>query len=316
MSNPSSGFRGDSLEAQNDLKLAKKAAAGDEAAREAVVRLLHPLIQRQTKTFCKRYCFEDHKEVRCTVEKEWARDTEEDALDCDLGHSSYAWMLEDLIKKLLIYKGSRDAKLSTYFYSIINSLPFYERWKDDRFKRRINIPTCIQDLSPLAEKIFRWMIDCHPVNMMAQKAKVSEEKIEEIADRIIGELTEEGKLYLLNASTHKKNLDTTSLTGFGQDKDDPESGHVMGDIPDESWDPAKDQLRLKIREGKNKLAPIEQSVLDEMVIEGRNAKDVLKSLVQNGMTIKEGVLPEEINLQQLFYFKRKTLAKLKRLSGL
>ena len=296
---------------QNDLELARKAAGGDPTAREAVSRLAHPLIQHMTGVFCKRFCFENRRYYRCTVDSGRGLQEKETPL-CDWGNHSYAWMLEDLTnpRQLLRYRGERGAKLSTYFYSIVHSSMFFERWKDERFKRRIRAPTYIRDISPLASKIFMWLKDGHAVERMSQKSKASVEKVEKIVDQIMVELTEREKLHLLDTPK------TISLTGFVRADDEEEDEEIEGDIPDFSWDPVEDQMSRLIADGWNKLNPVEQFVLEALVIEDQKATDILEALYRLGITLKEGVPAEKIDRQQLYYFKRVALGKLARLSGI
>ena len=140
---------------------------------------------------------------------------------------------------------------------------------------------------------------------MAHKAGVAVEKIEEFLERIIEELTIRGKLYLLTKTR------MTSMTS-----DDPEDEEdFQEDIPDHSWDPAKEQLREKVSRGWEQLTPVEQFVLEAMVIEEADANAVLDAIKRTGISIKEGAPPERTDRQQLYYVKRVALAKLARLSG-
>lgn len=221
-------------------------------------------------------------------------------------------MLEDLTgpKRLLAYTGENGARLSSYLHAIVHSLPFYERWKDWRFGRRIRIPAFIQDIAPIAGRLFLWMSDGRSLEWMAQEAKESVEKIESIAGRIIDELTARGRLHLLDAPK------VLSLTGLGKGDEEEDEKDVEAEVPDYSWDPAEVQMRDLIARGWKELTPVEQFVLEAMVIEERDAKDVLEALIRLGACIKEGVLPEKTDHQQLYYFKRTALAKLARLSGI
>lgn len=288
---------------QDDAALAQRAADGDDAAaREAVSRLAHPLIQKQTDRFCKRFCYNNHFHFRCPLFPDWGL-KEEDAPLCDWGNHSYTWMLEDLTsqQRLKVFSGER---LTSYFHAIVHSLPFYERWKDARFGRRIRIPLYIQSIAPLSGKIFFWMVDRQSVGWMAQQAQVSYEKIEAVAGRIIDELTERGKLHLLDPPR------TTSLTV------EEEAEDFQQDLPDFSWDPAEEEAIRKMNEGRKRLTAVENFVLDKMVGEDCEAAVILAALVRVGVSIKEDIPPEETNEQQLHYFKRRALAKLARVSGL
>ncbi len=292
-----------SLASQGDEALARQAANGNPVAREAISRLAHPLIQKQTERFCKRFCYNNHFHFRCPLFPDWGL-KEKDAPLCDWGNHSYTWMLEDLTgpERLKTFSGER---LSSYFHAIVHSLPFYERWKDSRFGRRVRIPPYIQCIAPLAGKIFLWMVDQQSVGWMAQQTHLAYEKVEAIAGHIIDELTERGKLYLLNSPR------ATSLTVEEEEGED-----CQRDLPDSSWDPAEEEAARKMREGRKQLTAIENFVLDKMVGEDCSAAVILAALARVGISIKEGVLPEKTNEQQLHYFKRRALAKLARVSGL
>ena len=55
---------------------------------------------------------------------------------------------------------------------------------------------------------------------------------------------------------------------------------------------------------------MEQFVLEALLIDEQEAMDVLTALKTLGISIKDGVPPEEVDRQQLYYFRRKALAKL------
>lgn len=311
-----SGPTDDRSGSQEDLELARKAAAGDEAAREAVSRLVHPLIQKKTNYFCKKHCHDHNRHYRCPLDYKWGLQ-EKDAPLCDLGNASYLWMLERLTapEELLKFKGIRGAKLLTYLSKVVDSLPFNEKWKDFRFNRHIDVPAYIQDISPLAGKVYRWLIDRHPLGLIAQMAGAPIEKIEEVFELIVVELTERGKLHLLD-NPNPKTIKAISLTGLGQDEEDPESNAVEGEIPDYSWDPAVEEVRRRKDVVWKKLTAVERFVVEKMVMEDHEAMEVLDALMLAEISIKEGVPPEKIDRQQLFHFKRETIKKLRRLLGL
>lgn len=296
-------------ESQDDIALIKKAVSNDASAKEAIAGIADPLIRAKTRKLCRQYCHENHFHFQCTVIPELAYKSW-DATLCDWGNHSYAWMLEDLCsaEHLSRFTGENGARLSTYLFAVINSLSFYERWKDWRFGHRIRVPSFIKDISPLAEKCFFWLRDEYPPESMAQTAGVSVKDIEDVLEQIINELTERGKLYVLVKTT------TVSLTSDNPEEDENDEAQI--DIPDSSWNPAKKQLQEMIIKGWDKLTSIEQFVLETMVIEEQDANDVLDAFKRTGITIKEGVSPDQINRQQLYYFKRAALVKLGRLSGL
>lgn len=273
-------------------------------------RLAHSLIQHQTEVFCKRFCNENYRHNRCTLFPDWGLQSR-DAPLCDWGNHSYAWMLEDLTKpsRLLAFTGQNGAKLSTYLFAIVNSKPFYERWKDARFGRRIRVPAFIRNISPAADRVYWGLADGHAIELIAQQANIQVDQAQAIADRIIVELTKREKLYLLDLPK------TSSMTGRGASEDEEDKEDAEQEIPDRSWDPGEEQAMRLLEQGFRRLTPVEQFVLEAMVIEEREANDVLATLVKLGISIKKGVPPEQINRQQLYYFMRVTQAKLAKLFG-
>jgi hypothetical protein len=51
-------------------------------------------------------------------------------------------------------------------------------------------------------------------------------------------------------------------------------------------------------------------VLEAMLIDGEDAEQVLAVLRRVGVSVKKGVRPEDLNRQQLYYFRRKAFSKL------
>ena len=131
------------------VALARDAAAGNDRARKKINELAHPMIAYQTDRFCKRFCAENKYLYRCSLESPWGN-APRDALLCEWGNASYGWMLNDLTSenRLTRFKGTHGARIQDYLYRIANSLPFYERWKDWRFGRRIRVPDYVKDIDP------------------------------------------------------------------------------------------------------------------------------------------------------------------------
>ena len=136
------------------LHIARIAAQGDAAARKIVNELVYNIIAYHNDRFCKRFCREHKYYYVCTLPKPWGSPPNDASL-CEWGNASYAWMLEDLTNpnRLLNYEGQHGARLNDYIYRIANSLPFYERWKDWRFGRRVQVPSYIQDMGPAAASV-------------------------------------------------------------------------------------------------------------------------------------------------------------------
>ena len=293
---------------EQHLELAKLAAKGDTAARAEVNHLAHPIIGFQTKQFCKRFCRENRFRYICTL-TDSAAIPPRDAVLCEWGNASYAWMLDDLTGagRLLQYAGTNGARLNDYFYHIANSLPFYERWKDWRFGRRVHVPTYIKELFPEAGRIFFALRAGDNVAEIAQKLSRAEAQVEEMCQTVIMVLSQRKKLHLLDVPV------TVSLTGDQPDEQDTETAQC--DIP--SYDEAPEQLeqRHRLAEAWAGLSPVEQYVIEAMVLDEQDATDVLRALQAMGISIKVGVSPEDTNRQQLYYFRRKTLARLAELLG-
>jgi len=285
------------------LELARLAADGDSAARAEVNHLAHNIISFQTSRFCKRFCRQNKYRYICTL-TEKPDLPPRDAIFCEWGNASYTWMLDDLTNgnRLLQYQGKNGARLNDYFYHIANSLPFYERWKDWRFGRKVHVPTYIQELFPEAKKIFYALRAGESVPIIAQKLHRDESQIEDMCQKIIMVLTQKKKLHLLDPPK-TISLDQT----FTDSESDADSGQM--DIPDYDDSPEMLEDKARLSQAWDKLTPVEQYIIEAMVMDEQDAADVLEALKKLKISIKEGVSPEATNRQQLYYFRRKTLAK-------
>ena len=182
---------------QQQLNLAKQAAADNSAARVEVNRLTHPIITFQTTRFCKRFCRENKYRYVCTLVEPKGVHLR-DAVLCEWGNASYAWMLDDLTSpgRLRQFSGKNGARLNDYIYYIANSLPFYERWKDWRFGRKVNVPTYIKEMFPEASKIFFALRAGENIPAIAQKLARSEQPVEAMCQQIMITLTQRKRLHL------------------------------------------------------------------------------------------------------------------------
>ncbi|HEY9050635.1 MAG TPA: hypothetical protein VIQ03_03765 [Gammaproteobacteria bacterium] len=289
---------------QDQLALAQSAASGEKNAREQVNAMVQPLIDFQTSRFCKRFCNENQYLYRCTLKPPMGS-MHPDAAWCEWGNASFGWMLNDLSheNRLLKYQGINGAGLFDYFYQIANSLPFYERWKDWRFGRKVHVPTYIQALSPDANKVFLALRAGDNIAMIAQKLSRSVSDIEQLAQSIIHVLTEKKRLHLLNPPK------LVSMTESFDDLDADQSDRQIELASyDEPIDLQEDKQRLQ--QAWSKLDPVEQFVLEALLIDEEDADDVLAALGKLQLSIKKGVAADQTNRQQLYYFRRKTLAKL------
>ena len=284
------------------LQLARIAAQGDPAARKIVNEMIHNIISYQTDRFCKRFCRENQFYYVCTLARPW-NSAPKDAPLCEWGNASYAWMLEDLANanRLRQYEGKHGARLSDYIYRIANSLPFYERWKDWRFGRKVHVPTYIQDLSPEAHKVFHALRSGDAIANIAQRLGKSVSEIEALSQRIIILLTQKNRLHLLDPPN------TVSLSDMHK-SDDEDAAEA--DLPFFDMDPAQQETHDQLWQAWKKLSAVEQFVLEAMLIDEQDANDVLNALKKLDIAIADGVAPQQTNRQQLYYFRRKTLAKL------
>jgi hypothetical protein len=287
------------------VDLARTAAQGDPAARKTVNELVHNIITYQTDRFCKRFCRENQYYYCCTLPKPWGSSPKEAPL-CEWGNASYAWMLDDLTNanRLRQYEGKHGARLNDYVYRIANSLPFYERWKDWRFGRKVHVPTYIQDLGPDAGKVFLGLRSHEAVANIAQRLGKSLADTEDLCQRIIMILTQRNRLHLLDPPN------TVSLSTLNQND---EQGSGEADVPYFDLAPEQQEIHAQLWRVWKKLTAVEQFVLEAMLIDELDANEVLAALIKLDISLAEGVPAEQSNRQQLYYFRRKALAKLAQL---
>ncbi len=290
---------------QGDTQLARLAADGDRTARHTVNEKLHPLIEYHTNKWCQRFCHENRFIYRCSLTHS-VGSHKSDAMLCEWGNASYGWMLNDLgsTQRLLKYDGRNGAGLFDYCYRIANSLPFYERWKDWRFGRRVHVPTYIQDISPQAAGVFYGLRAHHELALIAQHLALSLQQVETITHQIINSLTQRNRLYLLDPPVIQ-----SLTTQADEENDEPE----QQEIP--CWDEAIETQQQKetLQQAWSELNALEQYVLEALVIDEMDAQSLLQVLLKMDLTIKKGVSAKQTTVQQLYYFKRKTLNKLEKI---
>lgn len=288
----------------DQLELAKAAADGDSQARSEINQAIHPIINYQTNRFCKRFCHDNQYHYVCTLNPPWGSPPH-GAPYCEWGNASYTWMLDDLTneKRLLQYEGKKGARLVDYLYHIANSLPFYERWKDWRFGRKVHVPTYIQDLDPLASKAFYALRNGENIQLVAQKLGVSEEQAKGLCNRIIITLTQKQRLHLLDPPN------VVSLNASNKNDDDDDAANQV-DLPYFDMDAEQNEAQSRLQQAWQHLSGTEQFVMEAMVIDEQDANDVLTALKKLDISISKGVAAADTNRQHLYYFRRKTIAKL------
>lgn len=284
------------------IQLAREAAENIAASRKKVNELLAPIIQYQTNRFCKRFCKENRSLYKCTLKPPIGYPPADASL-CEWGNGSYAWMLDDLssAKRLLKYQGKNNASLFDYCYVIANSLPFYERWKDWRFGRKTYVPSYIRTLGELAVSVFYGLYAEQSVEQISQSTSQPVDRIKQLSREIIRLLTNKNRLYLLNS------VQTISFT---QETSEETHASLQAEIASFDEDHAVYEEKQKLAKAWGLLSPVEQFVTEALIIEEQDAMVVLNSLKKLNLTIKEGVSANDIDRQQLYYFRRKTLSKL------
>ena len=295
----------DTSKQPQDLTLAQAVARGESAARATVNELAHPLIDYHTRNFCARFCHDNQRFYRCTLSQPIGHAPADAAL-CEWGNASYGWMLDELTRptRLQKYQARNGASLFDYLYRIANSLPFYERWKDWRFGRRVHVPGFIQDISPHAARVFYALREGQALALIAQQLALSLEQLEDISSKIINALTRRHKLYLLD-TPHTQSLTTS-------ENDDQSGAAAQFDVAinDEPFETRDERERLNA--AWQRLDATEQFVLEALVIDRLDAKSVLQSLAALEIRLKKDVPAAQTSIQQLYYFKRKTLLKLEK----
>ncbi len=291
-----------------DKEIAELAAGGDPACRQWVNEQVHAMICARSAKFCKLYCQTHRYRFKCTLPLNAWPAPAADAPWCDWGNGSYAWMLEDLTKpsRLRAYQGKGGASLKEYLNTIANSLAFRERWKNWRFSRAVGVPVCVQRLGDKAPAIFYGLYNQKCCEEIAQQTGLPCEEVKSLAEAILVTLTRENKLHLLTPPQE------VSLTIGNADEN--EESEIP--VPFYDMDAADREMKNKIAVAWRQLEPVEQFVLESMVIEQQDANAVLNTLKYMGLSVKKGVSAEQMNRQQLYHFRRKTLKKLALLLGL
>lgn len=288
---------------KENIQLARDAAADLAPARKKVNGLIEPIIQYQTNRFCKRFCKENRYHFKCTLRPPLGSPPADASL-CEWGNGSYAWMLNDLsnANRLNRFQANNNATLFDYCYVIANSLPFYERWKDWRFGRKVHVPSYIQALGTTAKTVFYGLRSQQSIEQISQQASRPVEEIIEFSRSITKLLAQKNRLHLLNPS-HNVSL---------SNDDDGDRAQSALDSEIASYDEPLEELEENrlLSETWKKLDSVEQFVLEALVIEEQDAEVVLSSLKKLDISFKKGSAAKDLDRQQLYYFRRKTLAKL------
>ena len=269
--------------------------------------ILDGLINNKLNSLCKKYCFSNRYQYQCTIDLPWGLN-ESDIPLCEWGNASYAWVLDELThdNRLKKIQGENNSSITRYFSKIIHSVTFIERFKNWRFQRRIRVPEFIKAIDIDAHKIFWGLCDNDQARNIAQRLGREEQDVSEIIKRINEELVKRKRSYLLDLNP----ISTLSPHNDNNEKDD-EAKIAFEDKTYEQF-----ELESKVKDAYDQLTWLEQYIIDSMVIDGLSAKSVLDSLIKQNIVIDEKVKPADMNIQHVYYFFRKTLAKLKATTGI
>lgn len=294
------------LSVEQSHRLIADVLNGQSDSRTHVSELAHPIINQQTDRYCRRFCHSNSAMYTCTLTPPRGSASPDKPM-CEWANASYTWMLDDVSKdsRLKAYQGKNGANLHHYFIALVNSLPFYERWKNWRFGRRVHVPSYIEAMGKTAEKIFLALRNGDGIELIASNLNKPLPEVAKQAEAVLLELTQRKRLHLLDPPK----MQSLTLHDSEDDGDDSES-ESQQQISDDQFSPEKLLESDQVKQVWEKLEPVEQFVLEALVIDEQGAEEVLMAIKALGISIKKNVEPENTNVQQLYYFKRKCLSKL------
>ena len=119
--------------AETDLQLISRIAAGDGASWEEFVTRYSGWVLYRARKWCESHCRYRSEHVNCelvTVSRQMASlpTVFLSAQECDDGMDSYIWIMEKLKKRVTRYSARNGSRLSTFIWSILNSKEFYIDW--------------------------------------------------------------------------------------------------------------------------------------------------------------------------------------------
>jgi len=265
--------------------------------------VIQELTDEHIERLCKKLCYGNRTHYQCTLDTSWSKTQAGSAL-CEWGNASYEWMLSELLH-LHKQNERNDRKITlikNYYRKIIHSVSFWERYKNWRFKRRLRVPDYIKVLDPDARQVFWWLHDQDTIINMAQRLNRSTADIRVLVSSIQHELSIRNRTYLLrpDVEVSLENLDPI------------ESDEALKTFLPED----KIELLLKIKTAFQQLTWLEQYILDSMVVDNLQANSILTALKAQSISLSDKLSPDEMNTQHVYYFLRKTIKKLRKLSDI
>ncbi len=276
--------------------LAALASEGNIDACNQLNVMITPLINEQNRRFCQRFCGQNNRRYQCSLlgAEESVNNEQSSATVCEWGKAGYLWMLAALTdrQQLLQYEQRHQDTLADYFFQHINSLNFYQQWKNWRFSTTQPLPAFIQQMGPDSAKLFQLLKTGRRTTFIAQNLSLPETEISVKIQQLIQELVNRQKLFLLDSADS--------------------SYPSVNNIDDLAGKKVENNPKQTLLQAWEPLTPVEQFIVQALLVENQSAEDVLYALKTLDIRIKEGVLPEDCNPQQLTGFK---LAVLKKLAG-
>lgn len=274
---------------------------------DAIVNLAQTMVAPRLPTLCKRFCGNNRQRYHCTVDPHWTR-AGAGAHLCDWGNATYVWTLDQLIGEARVerWRDQDPSSIGRYFGKVLYSVWFMERFKDWRFQRRIRVPPYIKAIDVDAHKIFWGLCDHDTVPNMAQRLNRAETDVARIVRQIQCELSARNKLMTLQSRQ------TVPLDHHSEDEDYGTDAVLVS--PELSHE--QQVLNDQVQQAYQQLTWQEQFVVDAMVVDGLGAKEVLASLLEQGVALDGSSSPATQSIQTVYYFLRKTLTKLRNLAQL
>lgn len=295
-----------------DLQLAQRAAAGEVDARRAVAALIDPIARARAAKYCKRFCGRNRLEYYCTVDSAYGVQRH-DAARCEWGSFSYFFFFDALAspRNLRRYEARDGATLSRFLHAVAASLGLWERWKNKRFQRRVHVLKAIAALDPDASRIYFGLLDGDVVPNMAQRLSRSESEVDGLAKAVKRILVQERRLYQMQEGG---DVSLSILAGTAGEGDETDGS---------AWEPPSDdppmeqvQILERLTAALPQLTWLEQFIIQAMIMESLPAEAVLQALREENVSIKPGQGVEDANINQVYYLRDKTLAKLRRMCNL
>ena len=269
--------------------------------------ILQSVIKQHINSLCKKFCFDNRYQYQCTIDKSWHK-SPSNAVLCEYGNGTYDWMLVELSH----LKSSNDKKnititfLEGYYRKIVSSSIFFERYKNWRFQRRIRVPDYIKILDKDACKVFWGLYDQDVIENIAQKLKRKECEIKNIVNAIYVELHKRKRSYILSKNT-EFSLDDEYVW-------DEYNGDALKSALNDHSSVENITLKGDVMNAYKRLNWKEQYILDVMVIDELSASAVLQLLREQSISLDDKVSSDDLNIQHVYYFLRKTIIKLKQTS--